>query len=65
MRRLTLFVGLAALTLSMGGCDLIGDILEFGFWLALIVIVLVIVVIWLLIRMIRRAGRGTTGPPRT
>ena len=57
MRRLLLLLALAVATLPAGGCDLVGDILEFGFWVALILIVVVTVVLWLLIRMVRGRGR--------
>jgi hypothetical protein len=42
------------LSLSMSGCELVGDILEFGFWTAIIIIVLVVLVIVGIIRALRR-----------
>lgn len=42
----------AALTLS--GCDLAGDILEFGFWTGVIIVGLIALVIWFALRAFRR-----------
>lgn len=48
MTRLPLVGLLLLLTLSLSGCDLVGDVLEFGFWAMLIIVVLVIaLVVWL------------------
>lgn len=49
------------LTLPVGGCDLVGDILEFGFWLIVMLIVLVVLLVWGLIRALRGSRRR---PPR-
>lgn len=49
-----------ALTLALTGCDLVGDILEFGFWVGVIVIVLIVAVIWLIVR---KVGGGSRRPP--
>lgn len=59
-RFLTTFLVLL-LTVPTAGCDLVGDILEFGFWVILILIVLVGLLVWALIRMLRRP-RGPRGP---
>jgi hypothetical protein len=49
MARLPLVVLLLLMTVSLSGCDLVGDILEFGFWVLLIVVVLVVaLVVWIL-----------------
>lgn len=46
-----LFVFLA---MSMSGCDLVGDIFEFSFWVVVIIIALIIgIVVWLF-RKLRR-----------
>ena len=50
-----------ALTLFMAGCDLIGDVLEFGFWAILIIIGLVVLVVWLIARSL--GGRRRNPPP--
>lgn len=35
-------------TIGLGGCDLVGDVLEFGFWTLLIVVVVVVaLVVWI------------------
>lgn len=46
------------LTLPVGGCDLVGDILEFGFWMIIILILLVVLLIWGLMRVLRGGRRG-------
>lgn len=48
------------LTLPVGGCDLVGDILEFGFWAIIILILLVVLLIWGLMRAL---GGRRRGPP--
>jgi hypothetical protein len=46
MGRLPLMV-LLLVTAGLSGCDLVGDVLEFGFWMLLIVVVLVVaLVVW-------------------
>lgn len=62
-RFLTTFLVLL-LTLPTSGCDLVGDILEFGFWLIVILIAVVALLIWGLVRMVRgpRGPRGPSGP---
>jgi hypothetical protein len=48
MHRLPLLVLLLVTTLSLSGCDLVGDVLEFGFWALLIGFVLVVaLVVWI------------------
>ncbi len=46
-----LFVFLA---LTMSGCDLVGDILEFGFWTGIIVLVVVVLIILGIVKALRR-----------
>lgn len=46
------------LTLPVGGCDLVGDILEFGFWMIIILILVVVLLIWGLMRALRGNRRG-------
>jgi len=53
---------LLLLTLPAGGCDLVGDLLEFGFWMIIILVLLVVLLIWGLMRALR-GGRRT--PPET
>ena len=54
-RRLPLLL----LTLTLGGCEIIGGIFKAGFWTAIILVVLVIALVgWLA----RSAGRGGAPP---
>lgn len=49
-----------ALTLLLSGCELIGDILQAGFWLGVIVVVAILALIaWL----VRKLGGRRGGPP--
>lgn len=51
---------LLALTLMVAGCDLVGDILEFGFWTGAIVLLLIIGLIWW---VASKFTSGRRGPP--
>lgn len=57
MNRLLALLPVLLLALGTGGCDLVGDILEFGFWLIVILVVVVILLGWGLVRMIRGRSR--------
>lgn len=49
MGRLPLVILSLLLTFTLSGCDLVGDVLEFGFWAMLIVVILVVaLVVWIL-----------------
>lgn len=62
MRRVQAIVFVLLLTLPIAGCELIGDLLEFGFWVILIFIALLVLLGWAL----RRAfGRRRPPPPGT
>lgn len=41
-------------TLTLSSCDLVGDVLEFGFWTALIIIGILILIVYFILRMFRR-----------
>lgn len=41
-------------SILLSGCELAGDILEFGVWLGIIIVVLVIALVLWIIRKIRR-----------
>jgi hypothetical protein len=41
-------------SLTLGGCDLIGDVFEFGMWTALIVIGVIVLIVYFILRMFRR-----------
>lgn len=60
-RLLTTFL-LLVLTLPSAGCDLIGDILEFGFWALVILIGIIVLLVWVIVRMLRGRNRGPRGP---
>lgn len=51
--RLRLFASLLLL-LVLGSCELVGDVIEFGFWLGVVVVVVVVALIWGLMRMLKR-----------
>lgn len=40
-------------SLTMSGCDVIGDIFEFGFWPAVIVIILIVLLVVYIIRTLK------------
>ena len=44
---------LLALTL-LSGCDLVGDVLEFGFWTGVVVVAVLVAVVWFALRAFRR-----------
>ena len=52
------------LTLPTGGCDLVGDIIEFGFWAIVILIAIVVLLGWALVRMVRGRDGRPGGTPR-
>lgn len=60
-RLLTTFL-LLVLTLPSAGCDLIGDILEFGFWVLVILIGIIVLLVWAIARVLRGGKRGPGGP---
>ncbi|HET7274743.1 MAG TPA: hypothetical protein VFI91_06160 [Longimicrobiaceae bacterium] len=48
MGRLPLMVLLLLIAVGVSGCELVGDVLEFGFWVILIVIILIIaLLVWI------------------
>lgn len=61
MRRIQAILLVLLLTLPMAGCELIGDLLEFGFWVILIFIGLLVLLGWAL----RKAFRRRPPPPGT
>ena len=60
MRRIQAILFVLLLTLPMTGCELIGDLLEFGFWVIIVFIGLIVLIGWLLKRAF---GRRTPPPP--
>jgi len=59
MRKIQAALLLLLITLPLSGCELIGDLVEFGVWVALIFIALIVLVAW----GIRRAFARRTPPP--
>lgn len=53
---------LLAISMVVAGCELVGDILEFGFWTGVIVLILIIALIWW---AAKKMGAGRRGPPPT
>jgi hypothetical protein len=52
MGRLPLILLLLILTVGLSGCELVGDLVEFGLWMVLIVIVLLVaLVVWIFRRI--------------
>ncbi len=55
MEKRVINIGVVALICSMlTGCELAGDILEFGFWLGIIVVAVIVAIIFWIIRKFRR-----------
>ncbi len=42
------------LALTMSGCDLVGDVLEFGFWTGIIVFVIIGLIIYGIFKALKR-----------
>lgn len=40
-------------SLTLSGCDLVGDVLEFGFWTAAIVIGILVLIIYFIAKLFR------------
>ena len=57
MRRATTLTLALVLSLSTAGCELVGDVLEFGFWALVILGLIVFGAAWGLFRVIARKGR--------
>ncbi|MER2998735.1 hypothetical protein [Pontibacter populi] len=41
-------------SLTLSGCDFVGDVLEFGFWVALIIIAIVVGIIYFIVKLFRK-----------
>lgn len=44
---------LLLMAIGLNGCDFIGDVLEFGFWTGIILVVIVVLIIIWIIRALR------------
>ena len=60
--RLLRILPLLMLSLAFAGCDLVGDLLEFGFCAIVIIVGLIIIAIWLVSRQLRGRRRGPPPP---
>lgn len=47
-------LSLLLLSIFVSGCDFIGDVLEFGFWTGVILVVLVGLVVWGIVKVFRK-----------
>lgn len=56
LRRASTLLALMLLTLPIAGCELIGDLLEFGFWVLVILVLLLVLAVWGLKRAFTRRG---------
>lgn len=63
MKRTTTLLLALVVSLTASGCELVGDLLEFGFWMLVILVLVVAAASWGLFRMIARKG-GRRPPPR-
>ena len=59
MRRLQALALVLLLTLPIAGCELIGDLIQIGFWMIVIFVGLIVLAVWAL----RRAFRRRPPPP--
>ena len=60
--RMTRVLPLLLLSVTLAGCDLVGDVLEFGFWVIVIIALLIALVIWWIAKRIG-GRRRPPGPP--
>ena len=54
MKSRTLLIPLMLIAVTAPGCDLLGDVIEFGFWVGVIVIGLIVLLLYMTFRWIRR-----------
>lgn len=62
MRRASILLFTLALSITQSGCELVGDILELGFWVLLIMALLVAGLAWGGFRAIQKMGRRRDEP---
>lgn len=53
-RRLASFLLIVFAAFTLTGCELIGDVLEFGVWLGIIIVVVIIALVLWIIRKLKR-----------
>ena len=56
--RSNFYFTLLLVVVAVSGCELAGDILEFGFWTGVVIVVVVVAIIW----AIARAMKGRRRP---
>ena len=62
--RISRILPLLLLTTLFAGCDLVGDILEFGFWVIVILGLIIALVIWWIAKKLGGSRRRPPPPPR-
>lgn len=49
-----LFAALLFILTAMSSCEVIGDLVEFGVWVGILIVVLVVALIWWIVRKFKR-----------
>lgn len=62
-RRFQPLLALLLLSVAISGCDLIGDVIQFGFWTIVILIGVIVLLIWGLRASMRSRRRDGNPPP--
>jgi membrane protein implicated in regulation of membrane protease activity len=57
MNRLRMLPVLLAVTLFSAGCELVGGLIEFGFWTAIVLLIVIVLVLGWIWRRLRGRGR--------
>jgi len=53
MKSRTLLFPILLIAVTAPGCDFIGDVIEFGFWLGIIVVAIIVFLIYMIVRWVR------------
>lgn len=56
-RNLPVYLSLMLLVVLLSGCELIGDLLAFGFWTGVVVVAVIVLIVWAISRRLRRRPR--------
>jgi len=54
MKSRTLLLPLLLIAVTASGCDLLGDVIEFGFWVGVIVVGIIVLLLYMIFRWIKR-----------
>lgn len=49
-----LFASIVLLAVTMSSCEIVGDLVEFGVWVGVIIVVAIVALIWWIIRKFKR-----------